>query len=103
MAKVCMIYITFSSRKEAKRIAKILISKKIAACCNVFPIESVYWWKGKIENGKEFVLIAKTLSKKVKQLKEIVKKEHPYTIPFIGVLNAEVNEEYFEWMKESLK
>jgi periplasmic divalent cation tolerance protein len=98
-----MIYITFPSKKEAKRVAKILISKKVAACCNVFPIESMYRWKGKIEDGKEFVLIAKTLSKKVKQLKEVVKKEHPYTVPFIGVLGVEANEEYFEWMRESLK
>jgi len=98
-----MVYITFPSKKEAKRLAKILINKKVAVCCNIFPIESNYWWKGKIEDGKEFVLIAKTLNKKVKQLKEIVKEEHPSTIPFIGVLDAEVNEEYFEWMKEGLK
>ena len=98
-----MVYITFPSKKEAKRLAKILINKKVAVCCNIFPIESNYWWKGKIEDGKEFVLIAKTLNKKVKQLKEIVKEEHPYTVPFIGVLDAEVNEEYFEWMKEGLK
>jgi len=100
MARICMVYITFPSKKEAKRVARILISKKVAVCCNIFPIKSIYWWKGKIENSKEFVLIAKTLGKKVKQLKEIVRKEHPYTLPFIGVLGVEVNEEYFKWMKK---
>jgi periplasmic divalent cation tolerance protein len=103
MAKVCMVYITFPSRKEAKRIAKILLDKHLAACCNIFPIESMYWWKGKIENSNEFVLIAKTLRKKLKQLKDVVKKNHPYTVPYIGVIEAEANEEYFSWMKEVLK
>jgi periplasmic divalent cation tolerance protein len=98
-----MVYVTFPSKKEAKRIAKILLDKKIVACCNIFQIESMYWWNGKIESDKEFVMIAKTLSKNVKQIKEIAKKEHPYTIPFIGVIDAETNEEYFEWMKEVLK
>ena len=98
-----MVYITFPSRKEARRIAKIILDKKIASCCNIFPIESMYWWKGKIENSKEFVLIAKTLRRNLKQLEEIVKKEHPYTVPYIGVIDANANEEYFNWMKEVLK
>jgi periplasmic divalent cation tolerance protein len=103
MAKVYMVYITFPSKKEAKRIAKILLDKHLASCCNIFPIESMYWWKGKIKNSNEFVLIAKTLRKNLKQLKEIVKKYHPYTVPYIGVIEAEANEEYFSWMKEVLK
>jgi len=98
-----MVYITFPSRKEARRIAKIILDKKIASCCNIFPIESMYWWKGKIENSKEFVLIAKTLRRNLKQLEEVVKKEHPYTVPYIGVIDANANEEYFNWMKEVLK
>jgi uncharacterized protein involved in tolerance to divalent cations len=28
---------------------------------NIFPIESYYWWQGKIEKAKEWVVIAKTL------------------------------------------
>jgi periplasmic divalent cation tolerance protein len=103
MKNFCIVYITFPSEEEAERVAKELLERKIIACSNIFPIESMYWWKGKIENSNEFVLIAKTLRKKLKQLKEIVKKDHPYTVPCIGVIEAEANEEYFNWMKEVLK
>ena len=103
MSRICMIYITFPSKKEAKMVAKFLLEEKLVACCNIFSIESIYWWKGKIENTKEFVLIAKTLRENVEKVEEVVKKKHSYTIPFIGVIDESVNKEYFDWMNEILK
>jgi len=98
-----MVYVTFPSKKDAEKIAEKLLKEKVVACCNIFPIKSLYWWKREIEKSKEVVLIAKTLKKNLNRMREIVKREHPYTIPFIGVISADVNEEYFKWMKEVLK
>ena len=103
MARICMVYITFPSKREAEKIARKLLKEKLVACCNIFPIESLYWWKGKIEKSKEVVLITKTLKKNLGRMREIVKREHSYTIPFIGVIDVDVNEEYFGWMKEVTK
>jgi periplasmic divalent cation tolerance protein len=100
MRKFCIAYITFPSKKDAYRIAKELLEKRIIVCCNIFPIKSFYWWEGKIEKSKEFVLIAKALKKNIGKLEKLVKKLHPYKIPFIGIFDVKINEEYFQWAKE---
>ena len=46
------VYITNPTGTEAKRIARHLIKKKLIVCANIFPIESIYPWKGKIANEK---------------------------------------------------
>jgi periplasmic divalent cation tolerance protein len=99
MRNFCISYITFPSKKEAEKIAKELLEKKIVACCNIFPIKSLYWWEGKIKKANEFVLIAKTLKKDIGKLEKLVKKLHPYKIPFIGIFDVKINEEYFQWAK----
>ena len=94
------VYITNPNKKEAKRIALHLLKKKLVACVNIFPIESLYWWKGKIEKAKEFVLIAKTKEEDFKKVEAEVKKIHSYTVPCITKINVEANEEYEKWLKE---
>jgi periplasmic divalent cation tolerance protein len=103
MPKMLMVYITFPSKKDAEKIAKMLLERKIAVCCNIFSIKSLYWWEGKIENTKEVVMIVKTLKSKANNLINFIKNNHPYTVPFIGVINVEVNKEYFKWAKNTLK
>lgn len=96
------IYITNPDRKTAKKIALRLLKKRLIACANIFPIESVYWWKGKIENAKEVVLILKT-KEKFNKIKNEVKKIHPYSIPCIIKFDVEANEEYENWLKRETK
>ena len=45
--KAVIIQTTTSSKEEAKKIAKILIQDKLAACIKLKDIESLYNWDGK--------------------------------------------------------
>ena len=56
-------YITASSEEEALKIVRHLAEKRIVACGNMFPIKNMYWWKEKIENTDEWVVIVKTKEK----------------------------------------
>ena len=68
-------------------MAHTLVDEQIVACVNIIPeIESYYRWKGKIENDKEIVLIAKTVDKNVKKTIQRIKKLHSYDLPDIIVL-----------------
>ena len=58
-----IIYITCKDEEEAVKISKHLLDKKLIACSNMHPIRSMYFWKGKIQDEKEVVIIAKTLEK----------------------------------------
>ena len=53
-------YITHKNIEEARKIGEHLLKKKIVACVNYFPIDSAYWWKGKIKNSKEIVSLVKS-------------------------------------------
>ncbi len=93
-----IIYSTFPNKDIAKRICKKVLSEKLCGCVNIFPIESMYVWKGKIENSKEVGVLFKT--NKSGKLKKKIKELHPYEIPVILEIKPEsVNKEYLEWMK----
>ena len=100
---MALVYITCRDKKEAGKISMHLLRKRIIACANIFPIKSMYWWKGKIVNDKENVIIAKTLNRKLKQLESEVKKMHSYDVQCILKIDANANKEYTSWLKSELK
>ncbi len=96
--KFILIYITHKNLREAKKVAGHLLAKRLIACVNYFPIQSSYWWKGKIESGKEIVTFVKTRKENWKKVRDEVKKIHPYETPCIMKLEVEANEDYAEWV-----
>jgi periplasmic divalent cation tolerance protein len=101
--KMAFAYVSCNDSAEAERIARSLLRKKIAACANIFPVRSLYLWKGNIEEGKEAVLIMKAPEKNYQAIRKEVKALHSYEIPFIGKIAADANREYAKWMREALK
>ncbi|MGB4833586.1 MAG: divalent-cation tolerance protein CutA [Candidatus Moraniibacteriota bacterium] len=101
--KFIIIYITFPNRKEAKQIVESLIDKKLVACANYFPIESVYWWKDEITNAKEIVSIVKTRKSNWAEVKKAVEAMHPYETPCIMKLEVESNTAYADWIHNETK
>ncbi|MCH8003033.1 MAG: divalent-cation tolerance protein CutA [Nanoarchaeota archaeon] len=98
-----LIYITCKDEKEAVKISKHLLEKRLIACSNMYPIRSMYRWQGKIQDEKEFVLMAKTKEKNYGKIKEEVKKIHSYDVPCILKIDAEANESYNKWVNEEVK
>lgn len=101
--KFIIIYITHKNLKEAKKIVACLLRKKLIACVNFFPIESAYWWKGKIVNTKEIVSLVKTRRGNWSKVRDEVKKIHPYETPCIMKIEAEANNDYADWIIKETK
>lgn len=101
---VRLVYMTFPSKKEAKRTGEALLKERLAACVNVFSdMRSVYWWKGEIESSKEVVMIAKTSVRKYPALKKRVLELHSYECPCILMINIEDGHKgYLDWLNDSL-
>jgi periplasmic divalent cation tolerance protein len=98
------VYITNPNKKTALKITNELLKQRLIGCANIFPIESLYWWQGKIVKDKEYVLIAKTLEKNYEKVKEVVEKIHPYSVPFISKIEIDkINSKYLSWLKEVVK
>lgn len=84
---VAIVYTTIDDIKDARRMAHTLVEEQLVACVNIIPnIESVYRWKGRIENSKEFVLICKTTDQNVKKTLQRIKSLHKYELPDVIVL-----------------
>ena len=99
-----LIYIPCKDRKEAKGIAQELLKKKLIACANMFPIESIYEWKGKITDDKEIVLLCKTRDGYYNDVAKTVKKMHSYEAPAIIKVKADVNKKNGDWLyKETFR
>ncbi len=99
---LAILYITCANENQAQKIAWHLISKKLIACANMFPISSIYSWKGKVMSSKEFVLIAKTAKSNFSAVKKEVKLVHSYEVPCVVMIDAQANEEYAAWVNEQL-
>ncbi len=100
---IALVYITCKNAKEAKNIAKALLKKKLIACANMFPITSMYRWRGKIENSKEVVLIAKSKQENYEKIKREVAALHSYHVPCIMKIDAVANEPYYKWLMGEMK
>ena len=98
-----LIYITCKDEEEAVKISKHLINKRLIACSNMYPIRSMYRWKGKLQDEKEFVLMTKTIEKNYGKIKEEVKKIHSYDVPCILKIEAEADEGYDKGVNEEVK
>lgn len=84
---VAVIYTTIDDLQYARKMAHTLIEEQLVACVNIVPdVESVYSWKGEIQNEKEIVLICKTTDGNVKKTIQRIKKLHSYEVPDIIVL-----------------
>ncbi len=95
-----LLYSPAPSRAAAKKIARHLLKKRLIACANIFPIESIYWWNGELTDGKEFALLAKTTAALGKKAKKELEAVHPYEVPCVIAMQAHVNTAYGWWMKE---
>ncbi|MDD5347442.1 MAG: divalent-cation tolerance protein CutA [Candidatus Omnitrophica bacterium] len=100
-----VVFITAPGKKQAKRIAQALLKRKLAACVNIVDtVESLFWWKGKIDTAEEALLVAKTRKPKFTALVKAVRSLHSYTVPeIIAVPIVAGNKEYLEWIDASVR
>lgn len=98
-----IIYVTNPDLKTAKRIASALLKKRLIACANFFPIESAYWWKGKIETAREVVSILKTRKANWNKVKTAARELHPYETPCITKIPVRANAGFEGWAGEEAK
>jgi periplasmic divalent cation tolerance protein len=96
---------TASSREEAQTIAQALVDGRLAACVNILgPIESVYRWKGAVEQSQEFLMMIKTTAERFNAVRERLRELHSYEVPELIQLPIENGlAEYLTWIAESVK
>lgn len=100
-----IVLVTCPTLALARKIARTLVQKRLAACVNVVrsPVESFYTWKGQLESAREHLLLIKTSTARLPQLEREVKRLHTYDVPeFIALPITEGSTEYLSWLRESV-
>ncbi len=100
-----VIYTVCSSYEEAKLIGKMLVQEKLCACVNIFPpMESIYFWEGKIVEDKEVVLLVKSHKGFFDKILQKIKSLHSYEVPCVFSLSVNnVNRDYATWMNNYIQ
>ena len=95
-----LIYITTDGPDEARAIGRALVEARLAACVNIIdPMVSIYRWEGKVAEGRETVLIAKTRAALVGALTEKVRALHSYDCPCVVALPVDGgNPAFLAWI-----
>lgn len=95
---------TTGSKEEARQIAQRLVETRLAACVNIVgPIDSVYRWKGEVENSPEYLLLVKTTAAAFESVRKAIRELHSYELPECVALPVEDGSaEYLKWIEESV-
>jgi periplasmic divalent cation tolerance protein len=82
MTGIVTVYATFASNEEARRIARILVEERLAACANVLGgCHSLYRWQGAIEESEEVAALFKTRADRAEALIARLTGLHSYDVP----------------------
>jgi len=95
---------TAGSEEEARKIARHLVERKLAACVNIVPqIESIYRWQGKVEEARECLLLIKTTAERFPEVRDALHELHSYDLPECVAITVEDGSSgYLNWIGESV-
>jgi periplasmic divalent cation tolerance protein len=83
----------------AEAFARRLVEQRVAACVNLFPVRSVYRWRGEVQADPEVLLVVKTTAARTAELEALLAAAHPYDVPELVLLAPEhVEASYLGWL-----
>ena len=96
---------TTPSRDVARRIARVLVDRRLAACVQIVgPIESIYRWQGRVETAREWLCFIKTTRARFREVVAAVEALHSYDTPEVVALPiAAGSQRYLEWLATSVR
>lgn len=102
---IVSVYAVFAGEAEARRIGRIAVEEKLAACVNILgPCHSIYRWQGRIEEAEEVAAIFKTEAGRSEALTERIAELHSYDVPCVAVWEiGSANPAYRDWVEVSVK
>jgi len=99
-----IVLMTAPTKEEADKIVRQLLNQRLIACANTLsPVKSQYWWKNKVEEANEFLVVMKTQKKLFNKLAETIRQLHSYEVPEILALPIiKGAEPYLKWLDSVL-
>ncbi|MFC2143563.1 divalent-cation tolerance protein CutA [Candidatus Aenigmatarchaeota archaeon] len=99
----CRFRISATSKEEAESISKTLVEKKLVAGTMIYSGNCHYWWEGKIVDKLYYNIGGFSLMKNKKTIIDEVRKLHSDECPIIAFNEIDGNEDFLQWIKDSVE
>jgi periplasmic divalent cation tolerance protein len=98
------IYTTCKDTTEATKLGDLIVKGHLAACVNIWPIQSMYMEGESLKNRTEAAMLVKTVEKNLQPIEDLIEKNHAYSTPFVGAFDIRrINRKYKEWAAEVIR
>lgn len=95
---------TAATEAKAREIAKAALEARLAACAQLFPIQSLYVWNDELREDAEIALHLKIRAEDFPALQALIHGLHDYETPEILKIDiAEGDGAYLDWMTACLR
>ncbi|MBC8164640.1 MAG: divalent-cation tolerance protein CutA [Bryobacteraceae bacterium] len=100
MTDSILVLCTCGSEEEAGKIARALVTNRLAACVNILaPVRSIYRWKGAIEEATEWQLFIKTRRELLERIGNRIRLLHSYDTPeMLAIPVVDGLADYLHWI-----
>ena len=98
-----LVIASYPSREAALAAVDAALARRLAACANLWAVDSRDWWEEKIEVSSETIVLFKTVPKRVGELFRYLSGTHPYEVPEIVEVDVpRVGNGYLRYLAETL-
>lgn len=100
--KFVELVLTCKDWAEAEKIADTLLKKHLIACAKFLPVESKYWWEGKIESDSEVLIFMESVAENFPQIETEVAKLHSYaTFVLKATPITQISKDAAQWLRNN--
>ena len=96
--KIYLIITTEADKKNASKLADLLLRKKLVPCITFQNVESNFWWEGDIKQSDEVQLLIKCREENVNKVLNKINKHHSYNVPEIIYFCVSANRKFYDWV-----
>ena len=104
MDEYVQVLTTVSSEEEAAKVGGDLLEQRLVACVQTIgPITSRYRWRGKLEEEREWQLLAKTEARLYPRVEAAIRDLHSYEEPEILAIPVLAGGKgYLDWISANV-
>ena len=95
---IYLVITTEVDKKNASKLADMLLREKLIPCVTFKNVESNFWWKGEINQSKEIQLMIKCKEENVNKVCNKISEWHSYELPEIIYFRVSANKSYYQWV-----
>ena len=96
--EIYLIITTEVDKKNASKLANLLLRERLIPCVTFKNIQSHFWWEGEINQSEEVQLMIKCKEENVNMVCNKISELHSYEVPEIICFRVSANKNYHQWV-----